>query len=1406
MKFKTLLPNLVNKLHECTDTPTFLDSTNYFRRSASKASKHFRISLIALLLFVTVQVNATNYFSVIPIIGQWLAEAALWLQPDEVEPVYCDYDPCAVQLATDCGFLITSVSIESVTPNPPPSMTTYKICVQANDQTSTQSWSVLNFSTPVASGSSPTMCFPPITILSSTLPAFTIHHTVNGKEGNATCSQGIIIASEEDCPEDILTATVENCDLETSIDIDLSNISTPYVIDFGDGGPAAASSASQVSHTYGGPGNYKPCLTYVIPHTESTITCCYQITVALPPGCVCPEDVISVISVEPCTWTASLNFDLDAGNFPLTVDYGDLSSPEVVTGSPATHSFPDPGNYKVCYSYETELGTLECCEQVTIPGCCLNPEFSIVENTDDPISCLNQLYKISDVACANSITTTHHWEFSDGTTYDGPNPPDHLFTNFLDEEGEVCVTHTVTCCEESASVEHCVSHYAGAFIGFPNEETFFTDIIPTTSQEVWEFIQMYADDPSLPLTIDGTLIVNKNAPTFEDGIWYMGKDAEIIVRFNNNVLPFVTRNLSLDGTTIQSAIRLEPPRGGCCRWVGIRSEGRTSISLHEAYLMDAKYAIRYPAPATVAAGNIASKIVSVNSHFINNWIGIQSNRQLVAFSSFSGNEMDGAPHEQICGCDAINAFDFIDVNPSLTTTIPAPGHLSQVNTVRNYEKAFRFRNSKLNVRLFDIEALQNYENIGELPSSDNNLATDESAIGIDFRWTKSNPSTLTLDDISFTDFVMSATTAGVAVRDRIFAGPHTLTAVAGHPLGSITTAGIAGGYQLFSGVGSANFNGTIRGNSIYTNGDKYGFGVNGNFLKSNNTLVIADNEMAIDANPASPSALNGGVVLSSTSSTNSLGQNFSVLGNTIDLYLAQGPGIGISNTRSFIVRRNKIKNNSDAIGIQLINGGSGLVGCNDVRNKPLGMDVNLSTGVKYEANLFKGNDDDVHFTGNVMGNSAFPTRIRRNIFRQYDGTSMVYIGGAVTGDQNHDFYNRWETSSTTTIALNTVTGNHYLRPTGATLGSPMSPTNPFGNLLFVNGTPAGADTVTTDGFCTSAHDGFEDFTPGPDPKDDWVAIVNDAGYWSGLTSAEKAYMQQEIYGLLLTNPSWTSSTALSSFKTGQDASFIGRSEVLRQDWQQLMDDITAYQATLAPTVAALESLSAQAQIWMDTIQVDTTLQDSLELLLDTTLQEADSLQALLETSDSLFNLTVEDSIGLLLADNALLDDDSLYAYYEKRYNEIVLKWLAGSEPDSADIADLRQMAMTCLRYGGRAVLSARALCEVWLNEYYEESGCDTTIQSRSSEGAALAKLETSAKLRILPSPAHDRVWISLQNPAFAEQKLHIFTADGRRVYEGVLPPDRELEIPVTGWQNGLYLAKVSSGGEVQTCNFVVQHP
>jgi len=161
---------------------------------------------------------------------------------------------------------------------------------------------------------------------------------------------------------------------------------------------------------------------------------------------------------------------------------------------------------------------------------------------------------------------------------------------------------------------------------------------------------------------------------------------------------------------------------------------------------------------------------------------------------------------------------------------------------------------------------------------------------------------------------------------------------------------------------------------------------------------------------------------------------------------------------------------------------------------------------------------------------------------------------------------------------------------------------------------------------------------------------------------------------------------------------------------------------------------------------------------------------------------------------------------EKRYNEIALDWLAGIEPDSTATAGLRTIAQTCLRYGGRAVLGARGLCEVWLKEHYGEVGCQGIPEGRSADGAAHEEAGPSPALRIVPNPADDVVRIFLDVLAGqGMMQVQVLNLNGQKVYGTVMPESGELAVPVRGWQDGIYVARVIGGTVALSKTFVVQH-
>ena len=141
-------------------------------------------------------------------------------------------------------------------------------------------------------------------------------------------------------------------------------------------------------------------------------------------------------------------------------------------------------------------------------------------------------------------------------------------------------------------------------------------------------------------------------------------------------------------------------------------------------------------------------------------------------------------------------------------------------------------------------------------------------------------------------------------------------------------------------------------------------------------------------------------------------------------------------------------------------------------------------------------------------------------------------------------------------------------------------------------------------------------------------------------------------------------------------------------------------------------------------------------------------------------------------------------------------------------SDLRQIAQTCLRYGGRAVLSARGLCEVWLKEYYDEGNCDGNLQARSSGENAVVATELNPAFRIVPNPADDMIRIYLNAPVAEGENLKVqfLNMNGQEVYMAtMIAGSGELAVPVHGWHEGVYVARVVRDSEPFSQIFIVQH-
>ena len=160
--------------------------------------------------------------------------------------------------------------------------------------------------------------------------------------------------------------------------------------------------------------------------------------------------------------------------------------------------------------------------------------------------------------------------------------------------------------------------------------------------------------------------------------------------------------------------------------------------------------------------------------------------------------------------------------------------------------------------------------------------------------------------------------------------------------------------------------------------------------------------------------------------------------------------------------------------------------------------------------------------------------------------------------------------------------------------------------------------------------------------------------------------------------------------------------------------------------------------------------------------------------------------------------------FQKPYNEIALNWLAGTEPDSTAAEDLQTIAQTCLVDGGRAVLGARGLARVWLQEYYDDYNCQ---QPQGRSAVPVPSKVAVPELQVIPNPASEMVTIRWDESfGFGTLELQVVSMNGRVVYSGKIQSDQqELTIPVKTWADGLYLVRLT-GATVRTQGtFVVQH-
>jgi len=166
---------------------------------------------------------------------------------------------------------------------------------------------------------------------------------------------------------------------------------------------------------------------------------------------------------------ASLSASVTEGCAPLDVDFTDLSSCNPVEWSwdfgdgttyegqnPPTHTYNDAGTYTVTLTVTNAVGDTD----ETTVDIVVNP-VAVADFTATPMSGLTPLVvTFTDQSTGNP--TSWHWDFGDGTTYDGQNPPPHTY-----QAGTYTACLTVNNDHGCSDQPHC--------------ETILVDSLPTLS-------------------------------------------------------------------------------------------------------------------------------------------------------------------------------------------------------------------------------------------------------------------------------------------------------------------------------------------------------------------------------------------------------------------------------------------------------------------------------------------------------------------------------------------------------------------------------------------------------------------------------------------------------------------------------------------------------------------------------------------------------------------------------------------------------------------------------------------------------------------------------------------------------------------------------------------------------------
>ncbi len=1088
----------------------------------------------------------------------------------------------------------------------------------------------------------------------------------------------------------------------------------------------------------------------------------------------CPENLYT--GYDGCS-QITIN-DIFTQNGPFIVSFG--QNIPALQQTESTITIPlNATEICITYTNPNSESVVSCCYPVPGNGCCNSANFSF---TSDPYttSCLNSRFLIQP-GCINQ--GEHIWEFEDGKIFYGPNPPSpYIFSNFVNTDGEVCVKHTYICCGETLSVTKCLPHPNGAFIGYPGQDTKMSDLVHWWDHpndiSVLNFIRQYSGNPAVPLFIDGRLIVDITS-TFNGGHWYMGANSEI---YENGQFFW------LNEVTIESAARLGPNYSTCCNWVGISSHGRTRIRMNNSSVNDATVMLHYESKSS-----IQRPVLSLtNSSFSGNYFGILDQGQPISIPVFSGNSFKGG-EVCICGCDVVNAIDFRDIGTE-TISFPKTGN---TNYLFNYEQGIHARNTRLKLYNFEINDLENFDDLTPWF----NPSADDARIGVDYSWDLPSTSLLEMDNCAFLPQNFNNLKGmRTAVRERILNGTHTLTANASVPYSSITMAQVENGYDI-EVASQAKITGSVKSNTINTNNSVSNTAVGLRVFSLGNTFVADDNKITVNGGSSSAQ----GIVVASPLADQP--EDITITANEINLAsTSYGNAIQLYQCRNTLVKNNNLTVNSNKPAIEIIKGGRSNILCNYIEGGNRGLFIETSPENVIEDNYMyyqKGNA--LRAQGPCSG--TLGSLIAFNTFDFNTSYSVEYEKSAIVGVQAHNGYNKWIAQNGTELlnALASNAGsNRYKVPNGYLPGTINYPTPNTPLMTFQIGPYTFINNLCDEGDEGVGNNTYMDEDPVGQRYDE---MLSDTNFTSSLTVAEYGAFKQSLMQLLHENPSWMSTyNSLNSFYSTELNGFTGKSVMINNSLKNLQITIQQQNNGLIQINTDIDSLTNlvegihgeldTATIAGNIANYETQI-NNLSVAINNLLSQASSLQ---NGYDLLNQVTINNIASL----NSNLTTSGNYQVWEKAMNEIAFKIMQGQNLSATDSTDINTIAQACYKDGGRSVYMARNVSLTQLGKYFTDENC-TPPPPVAPREALLAKI---SGISITPNPANDQLTIKIDKSwSNGNVTITMMDAQGKAVFSKESQMNGEFSdtIDVASLPSGLYFVHVSNTVQSKIEKIVIKH-